>query len=266
MRSVFQFDWAKSRALLSFLSHALQSCVISRTIERMATATSVRARVRAELVDEIKEAARRQLAVEGASGLSLRAVAREVGLVSSAVYRYFPSRDDLLTALIIDAYNAVGQAAETADASCRKPDIEKRWMSTCRAIRAWSAANLQEYGLVYGTPVPEYRAPEDTIGPATRVTAVLVGIIRDGLELGLITEQSGEEPIPRAVRAELGFVREFFGGTGSDDLLVRSLIAWTHLFGAISFELFGHRVGTVSSSDAFFDHEMRRIARFVGLS
>lgn len=232
----------------------------------MPTAASVRARVRAELVDEIKAAARRQLATHGASGLSLRAVAREVGMVSSAVYRYFPSRDDLLTALIIDAYDAVGLAAETADASCRKSDIDKRWMVTCRAIREWSAANLQEYGLVYGTPVPEYRAPENTIGPATRVTAVLAGIIRHGLELGLITDQSGEEPIPRAIRAEIVLVREFFGGAVSDDLLVRSLIAWTHVFGSISFELFGHRVGVVASNDVFFDHEMRRIARFVGLS
>jgi AcrR family transcriptional regulator len=232
---------------------------------RMATATSVRARVRAELVDEIKSAARRQLAAGGASGLSLRAVAREVGMVSSAVYRYFPSRDDLLTALIIDAYNAVGLAAETADAACRRSDIDRRWMATCRAIRAWAAAHLQEYGLVYGTPVPEYRAPEDTIVPATRVTAVLIGIIRDGLELGLIAEKSGEEAIPRVLRTELASVREFFGGTVTDDLLIRSLVAWTHLFGAISFELFGHRVGTVTSSDAFFDHEMRRIAHFVGL-
>jgi AcrR family transcriptional regulator len=231
----------------------------------MPTATSVRARVRAELVDEIKAAARRQLAIDGASGLSLRAVAREVGMVSSAVYRYFPSRDDLLTALIIDAYNAAGLAAESADATCRKTDLEKRWMATCRAIRRWAAANVQEYGLVYGTPVPEYRAPRDTIGPATRITAVLIGIIRDGLELGLITDRSGEESIPRVVRNDLTAARDFFGVAVSDDLIVRSLMAWTYLFGAISFELFGHRVGTFVDNDAFFDHEMRRAAHFVGI-
>jgi AcrR family transcriptional regulator len=231
----------------------------------MPPATSVRARVRAELTDEIKVAARRQLAVEGASGLSLRAVAREVGLVSSAVYRYFPSRDELLTALIIDAYNAVGEAAEKADAACRRNDIEKRWMATCRAIRAWAVSNLQEYGLVYGTPVPDYRAPEETIVPATRVTVVLIGIIRDALEFGVITDQSGDQSIPRSIRSDLSVARTFFGGAVSDDLLIRALMAWTHLFGAISFELFGHRVGTVSDHDAFFDHEMRRIAHFVGL-
>ena len=71
------------------------------------TAPSLRARVRAEMIEEIKSAARRHLAADGAN-LSLRAVARELGMVSSALYRYFASRDDLLTALIIDAYNVLG--------------------------------------------------------------------------------------------------------------------------------------------------------------
>src|SRR6202046_3771698 len=76
---------------------------------------TARERARAELTREIKQEARRQLAASGAQGLSLRAVARELGMVSSALYRYFPSRDELLTALIIDAYDALGEAAEAAD-------------------------------------------------------------------------------------------------------------------------------------------------------
>ena len=75
---------------------------------------TARERARAELTDEIKAVARRQLATVGAQGLSLRAVSRELGMVSSALYRYFPSRDDLLTVLIIDAYDALGEAAEAA--------------------------------------------------------------------------------------------------------------------------------------------------------
>ena len=81
------------------------------------TAAGARARVRAELTREIVEAARRQLATDGAAGLSLRAVARELGMASSAVYRYFASRDELLTALIVDAYDAIGAAAEEAEAA-----------------------------------------------------------------------------------------------------------------------------------------------------
>jgi AcrR family transcriptional regulator len=117
---------------------------------------TARERVRAELIREITEIARRQLATEGAAGLSLRAVAREMGMVSSAIYRYFPSRDDLLTALIIDGYNAVGTAVEKADAAWPAEDYAGRWLAACRAVREWALAHPHEYALVYGSPVPAY--------------------------------------------------------------------------------------------------------------
>src|SRR5205823_7659417 len=119
---------------------------------------TARERVRAELVREITEIARRQLATEGAAGLSLRAVAREMGMVSSAIYRYFPSRDDLLTTLIIDGYNAIGGTVEKAEAACPREDHGGRWFATCRAVREWALAHPHEYALVYGSPVPGYRA------------------------------------------------------------------------------------------------------------
>src|SRR3954464_5371109 len=105
--------------------------------------TNARERVRAELTAEITDAARRQLADVGAAALSLRAVAREVGMVSSAVYRYFPSRDELLTRLIIDGYDALGAAAEGADLPSAPP--LERWLSVCRAVRAWALAHPHEY-------------------------------------------------------------------------------------------------------------------------
>src|SRR5688500_17749340 len=140
------------------------------------TASSVRARVRAEKIAEIKQAARRHLATDGAN-LSLRAVARDMGMVSSALYRYFPSRDELLTALILDAYNALGEVAETADAGVARDDLRGRWLAVGRGVRAWALAHLAEYALIYGTPVPGYAAPSDTVGPATRPAVVLMGIL-----------------------------------------------------------------------------------------
>src|SRR6476660_7497445 len=103
-------------------------------------ATNIRERVRAEMTEEIKTIARRHLAVDGPN-LSLRAVARDLGVVSSAVYRYFASRDDLLTALIIDAYNDLGDAAEQAEAVFPRPDLFGRWSALTHAIRNWSLAN-----------------------------------------------------------------------------------------------------------------------------
>src|ERR1700733_1074974 len=109
---------------------------------------TARERARAELTREIKQEARRQLAASGAQGLSLRAVARELGMVSSAIYRYFPSRDELLTALIIDAYEALGTAAETASSALPAADIRGRWGGAGTAIRGWGPANPHEYALI----------------------------------------------------------------------------------------------------------------------
>ncbi len=253
-----------SRAPLLNVPVALVTAFSVVYAQCMANAPSVRARVRAELIDEIKAAARRQLATEGASALSLRAVARDVGMVSSAVYRYFPSRDELLTALIIDAYNTMGEQVEVAEATVRRIDFRRRWMTAAHAIRRWAVENEHEYGLVFGTPIPRYSAPVDTIGPATRATRVLIQIVREALVAG--AWNGSKEPVPRAVKADIATAREFFGARVDDDLVVRSLMAWTHIYGAISFELFGHRVGSVSNHEAFFDLEMRRIATFVGLT
>src|SRR5664279_1544187 len=115
----------------------------------------VRARARAEITEQIKRIAREHLAIEGPN-LSLRAVARDLGVVSSAVYRYFASRDELLTALIIDAYDSLGEVAERAAGTPRRRDLTARWAALGRAIRAWARANPHEYALLYGSPVPGY--------------------------------------------------------------------------------------------------------------
>src|SRR6202042_823749 len=110
---------------------------------------TARERARAELTREIKQEARRQLAASGATGLSLRAVARELGMVSSALYRYFPSRDDLLTALIIDAYNTLGEHAEKAEAAVPRSRYRARLHAVCDGARAWAVTHPNEYALVY---------------------------------------------------------------------------------------------------------------------
>lgn len=145
----------------------------------MTTVRGARARARIEITAAIKDEARAQLAAEGAAKLSLRAVARALGMVSSALYRYFPSRDDLLTALIVDAYDAVGGAAEEAAAETSALRPLDRWTAVCRAVRVWAVAHPHEYALIYGSPVPGYSAPQDTIAPAARVGLVLIEIARD---------------------------------------------------------------------------------------
>ena len=155
------------------------------------TAAGTRARVRAALTREIVDAARRHLATDGAAGLSLRAVARELGMASSAVYRYFPSRDELLTTLIVEAYDALGAAAEEAADNAPRDDLRARLHAACDAVRGWALAHPHEYALVYGSPVPGYAAPQATIGPAARVGAVLSRIVADGVATDVVDPGTG---------------------------------------------------------------------------
>jgi len=227
-------------------------------------AGSIRARVRAEMTEEIKQAARRQLAVDGAPNLSLRAVARDLGVVSSAIYRYFASRDELLTALIIDAYDSLGQATELAEAAADRTDLLGRWYAACYGIRNWALVHPHEYALIYGSPVPGYAAPPDTVGPATRPTVVLGRILHDGVAAGVLRAEPGEWLDPE-VHAEVAGVAEAMGAGVPTTVMARGLIAWTEVFGAVSFELFGRLNNVIDNREAWFTHQIQAMARLVGL-
>jgi AcrR family transcriptional regulator len=226
--------------------------------------TGTRARARAQTIDDLKRVAREHLATDGAD-LSLRSVARELGMVSSAVYRYFESRDALLTALIIDAYDDLGAATERADAAVRRTDLRGRWQAAAHAIRDWSVAHPAEYGLLYGTPVPGYAAPQDTIGPANRTVLVLTSVLQDGFERGALAPLPHER-IPAPTRADLEAVTTL---PGFEDvppaLFARGMGVWAGLFGLISFELFGRLANTVHDLDAWFDYQLRLLTRELGL-
>jgi AcrR family transcriptional regulator len=225
-----------------------------------------RERARAELIQEIKRAARARLAEHGAAALSMRTIAHDVGLVSaSALYRYFPSRDALLTALITDAYTALGEAAEAADARVRRHDVSRRWTTVCRAVRDWAVANPHEWALIYGSPVPGYAAPPDTVAPATRVPLLLGSLLTD---LAAADPDAAAEcpPLPRRVRKALSPVLSTVSPGVPDDLVLRWLIAWTYLFGAVSMELFGHRHNVIDGYAVIFDHEIARLGTLLGLT
>jgi len=228
---------------------------------------TARERARAELTREIKQEARRQLAAHGAQGLSLRAVARELGMVSSALYRYFPSRDELLTALIIDAYDALGDAAEAAGAGRPAADIRGRWAATCHAVRNWALAHPHEYALIYGSPVPGYQAPQATVVPAARIARVAGGLVADAWREARVAGGGAAPltPLPPELAEQAAVVADAIAPGVPGAVIARLLIAWTQLFGMISFELFGQFVGSADPADAFFGYAVEQMADFIGL-
>lgn len=229
----------------------------------MNASRTARDRARAELTREIKEEARRQLAVEGAQRLSLRAVARELGMASSALYRYFPSRDDLLTQLIIDAYDGVGAAVEAAGGDLPAIDVRGRWCAQCVAVRTWAREHRHEYALIYGTPVPGYQAPTDTVGPASRVPVALLTTVREARDLGLLVDRVPLDPT-EGLAAQAAAVVDATGVELPPAVAVRAVMAWSQLSGMLGFELFGTFAGTFDPADEFFAEAVTRMADFVG--
>lgn len=231
----------------------------------MSVVKDARERARSEVVAAIKATAAQHLAASGASALSLRAVARDLGLVSSALYRYFPSRDALLTALIVDAYDAVGDVAERADLAAAAADPGTRWLEVCRAVRRWAQDAPHEYALVYGTPVPGYSAPGDTVAAAVRLSRVMAGVVMTAVADGSLHPPARPLPGPRIVTDA---VTEVAGGVPPEqyeDLLERSLVLLTALVGTISYLQFGHLRGALLDEDAWFDRAMAVAAEGVGL-
>ena len=219
-----------------------------------------RAQAREDMQAAILRVARVQLAEVGPAALSLRGVARELGVVSSAVYRYVPSRDALLTALIIDAYNDLGGAAEIAESKVPRVNLLGRFIAICAAVRTWALAHPHEYALIFGSPVPGYEAPQDTIGPASRIPFLLTEILR-ARESAFVAADPAEARLAKAAIAPL---RAGMGSDVPDVLMTRGLTAWLSLFGAVSMELFGHLHNVVADSPSvrkrFFELEMRNLA------
>ncbi|MFB6617580.1 WHG domain-containing protein [Streptomyces sp. NPDC085524] len=215
----------------------------------------------------IKAAARRQLVKTGAAALTLDGVAQEAGLAVTEVEAAFPHRDDLLTALVIDAYDASGAAMEQADLAAAKAGATAgaRLLAVMRALRQWSFDNTGEFSLIYGSPVPDYHAPQDTVPSASRTPAVLAGIVRSALEGGELAPPRRAVPGPPLL---LPAAVELFGGTPGapfPDIIERGIVLWSNLIGLLVFQVFSRTHDSVRDEAAFFDYAVAVAAESVGL-
>ena len=227
-----------------------------------------RERARARTVADIIRLGREHLALHGAAALSLRAVARDLGVVSSAVYRYVENREELLTLLLVDAYNELGDEVDDAVGAVPAADAGGRFMALGRAVRDWALREPARYGLLFGSPVPGYRAPaERTTGPGTRVVIALMTILDDAFRAGRLSPEGLPSPaVAPGLAGDLAKIRAEFGLAVPDDLLARGTLAWTSLFGAVSFEVFGqYGEGTFSDRAELFGHHLAALAHLAGL-
>jgi AcrR family transcriptional regulator len=204
---------------------------------------------------EIIAIGRRHLVTEGAAGLSVRAIARELGMVSSAVYRYVASRDDLLTLLLIDAYTELADAVDRAHRSTSGSWAEQA-LASARAARQWAIDQPACWALLYGSPVPGYHAPaERTVGPGTRVVGALFAAVASGIAAGDIVVPNIQAPQPMST--DFDAVRAEFAFTGDDATVLKCFLLWAALVGAISLEVFGqYGADTLTDPAAVFDGQI----------
>jgi AcrR family transcriptional regulator len=215
-----------------------------------------RQETRDRIEGQIIELGRRHLVTEGAAGLSLRAIARDLGMVSSAVYRYVASRDELLTLLLVDAYSELADAVDSARDAADAP-WRDQLLAIARATRRWAVNQPASWALLYGSPVPGYRAPrERTVGPGTRVVGALFDAVAAGIAAGDIprTNIAAAQPLS----ADFDRLRAEFAFPGDDSAVAKCFVLWAGLVGAISLEVFGqYGADTVTEPEAVFDTQVR---------
>jgi AcrR family transcriptional regulator len=217
-----------------------------------------RERLRAETTVEIKATAIAQMAAQGAASLSLRAIAREMGMSAPALYRYFPNRDALVTALIIDAYNSLADALQTADKEQPVEDYNGRFRAVTHAYREWALTHRAEYALIYGTPIPGYVAPrEETVMPAARVNLVIGYILNEAAQAGKLTIPQAYLRISSALKAQL---HELAAMIPEEGVLAEGILLTIYLFsrlhGLVWGELDGHFAPKIAESGELFAVEI----------
>ncbi len=216
-----------------------------------------------DLESAIKETARQQIGEKGAAALSLRAIARSLGITAPAIYNYFPNRDALVTALIVDAYNSLRDALALSQATDEESHAE-RILASARAYRGWALAHPEEYSLIFGTPIPNYHAPMEITGPAAAgAMLVTIGVFdvawrADAINIaGVLTET------PEMIQAWI----EKFEYDGPPEIIHIALAIWAQIHGMVSLELNGHYTAFPErdSVDSFFEIEIRAVLKRLGV-
>lgn len=216
----------------------------------------------ADMPSQIKAAARRQMAEHGTAGISLRGIARELSITAPAIYNYYPRLDDLITALIVDAFNALADAIQAAEAAVDSELCGPKVIASCLAYRAWAVAHPVDFQLIYGNPIPGYVAPAEITVPLARRPF-------DGLfRLFLMAYQTGElaipaeyVPVPASISQHVAQWLPQAGNAFPDALLCLLMSGWARIHGLVMLELFEHIGPVVGDTKAFFRHEIEAFWR-----
>ena len=228
----------------------------------MGEAPDWRQRRRMATIAEIKQAARAQIAERGAGNLSLGAVARALGMTPPALYRYFESRDALVAALIIDAYDSMGQALERAAADVRPTDYAGQFQALMRAYRGWAVAHAQHYALMSGLPAADVEMSQEQqqafLGATLRSMRAMVEVLYASYAAGQLDIPAPYHDPPPSVRQALVWMQSALADASIPlGVLALALTTWIRADGLVWQELHGHFPQSFFGDGAFYDMESR---------
>lgn len=225
-----------------------------------------RDRLRAETTAEIKAIALKLMAAGGPDAISLRAIAREMGMTAGAIYSYFATRDDLVTTLIGDVYTALVDAAEAARDAVPAGDPSGRILAWAQTVREWALANPEGFRLIYGDPVPGYQAPAD--GPATeaehRACAGLTGLVAAAWPHAEHQAGGGDYAWSDFDAGLAGSIQETFPGLPPAAVAL-TLRVWGRMHGLVALEIYGHLRQLILDPAAVYRDEIVDLITSLGL-
>jgi AcrR family transcriptional regulator len=223
-----------------------------------------RERLREATREEILATAWKQIGEQGVASLSLRAIAREMGMTAPALYRYFPSRDDLVTVLIVEAFNSFSISLETSRDACKADDHIGRFRVACKAYFQWALSNPQKYALIFGTPIPGYVLDERAGPAAQRGFLALQNIIGEAHAAGKISGDVVAVRLPAALKAQYEVLKKY--GMPYTPLVTHlALSTWSMIHGMTSLYLYGYFSGFLAGqSESFVDLEIEKMIRVIG--
>ncbi|WP_326825360.1 TetR/AcrR family transcriptional regulator [Streptosporangium sp. NBC_01756] len=226
---------------------------------------SRRERLRAETAAEIKTVALRLMAEGGPDAITLRAIAREMGMTAGAIYGYYETRDTLVSALITDVYTSLVDTVEAARDAVPADDAAGRILAWGQTLREWALANPEGFRLIYGDPVPGYQVPEGGAAAeaAHRACAGLTGLVAAAWPQAVARQPGGYDwtdfdPILT------GLVRAEFPGLPPAAVAL-ALRVWGRMHGLVALEVYGHLRGQTRDAGRVYLDELRDLTRSLGL-
>lgn len=236
----------------------------------MVQALSRRDRVRAATTEEIKQTARRLLVTEGPDAVSLRAIAREMGMTAPALYRYFGSREDLIGHVVADIFTEIADniTAAIEAAAARGGDVTAKLVAACQEFRRWSLAHRAEFGLLFGSPLPAVEAVldrEDVIAAcAMKFSGTFFTLFLELWHYHPFAVRADSEIDP-GLRDQLA---RYAASLGSDlplGAVLTFLWCWVRLYGMVSLEVFGHLHFALDDASPLFEQTLADLAKLLGL-